>query len=147
MEQKIDFKKPLQDFDLSVRALNCLKAADLDTLGELVSLDKDDLEKFRNFGKKTLAELEDFLTSIGLSFGIDVNTGKLKEIKPNEEPKQKETKNVLIITEIEFFKAMEIVDAYHAQQKEIALNNYKSWTLEALIAKNEKEKKKELEPA
>ena len=63
--------------DLSVRALNCLKAADVETLGELVSYNKNDLLKFRNFGKKSLTELEDLIESKGLSFGMDVSKYKL----------------------------------------------------------------------
>ncbi len=65
-------KKKLVDMDLSVRALNCLKAAEVATLGELVTFNKDDLLKFRNFGKKSLAELEELLETIDLDFGMDV---------------------------------------------------------------------------
>ena len=65
-------KTRLVDMDLSVRALNCLKAADVETLGELVSFKKNDLLKFRNFGKKSLTELEDFVKEKGLTFGMDV---------------------------------------------------------------------------
>jgi DNA-directed RNA polymerase subunit alpha len=57
---------------LSVRALNCLKAADVETLGELVAFNKNDLLKFRNFGKKSLTELEDLVTTKGLQFGMNV---------------------------------------------------------------------------
>ena len=70
-------KTRLVDMDLSVRALNCLKAADVETLGELVSYNKNDLLKFRNFGKKSLTELEDLIESKGLSFGMDVAKYKL----------------------------------------------------------------------
>ena len=70
-------KTKLVDIDLSVRALNCLKAADVETLGELVSYNKNDLLKFRNFGKKSLTELEDLIESKGLSFGMDVSKYKL----------------------------------------------------------------------
>jgi len=70
-------KTKLIDMDLSVRALNCLKAADVETLGELVSYNKNDLLKFRNFGKKSLTELEDLIESKGLSFGMDVSKYKL----------------------------------------------------------------------
>lgn len=69
-------KTKLIDLDLSVRALNCLKAADVDTLGDLVAYNKNDLLKFRNFGKKSLAELEDLVETKGLSFGM--NTSKYK---------------------------------------------------------------------
>jgi len=65
-------KTKLADMDLSVRALNCLKSADVETLGELVSFNKNDLLKFRNFGKKSLTELEDLVISKGLSFGMNV---------------------------------------------------------------------------
>lgn len=65
-------KTKLADLDLSVRALNCLKAADVETLSDLVSYDKNDLLKFRNFGKKSLAELEEMVNSKGLHFGMDV---------------------------------------------------------------------------
>jgi DNA-directed RNA polymerase subunit alpha len=67
----------LVDMDLSVRALNCLKAADIETLGDLVSYNKNDLLKFRNFGKKSLTELEDLVESKGLSFGMNVSKFKL----------------------------------------------------------------------
>jgi DNA-directed RNA polymerase subunit alpha len=66
-------KTKLVDMDLSVRALNCLKAADIETLGDLVSFNKNDLLKFRNFGKKSLTELEDLVESKGLSFGMNVS--------------------------------------------------------------------------
>lgn len=70
-------KSKLVDLDLSVRALNCLKAADVETLGDLVSLNKSDLLKFRNFGKKSLTELEGLLESNKLDFGLDVSKYKL----------------------------------------------------------------------
>ncbi len=69
-------KTKLVDMDLSVRALNCLKAADVDTLGDLVAFNKNDLLKFRNFGKKSLTELEELVKSKGLEFGM--NTAKYK---------------------------------------------------------------------
>jgi DNA-directed RNA polymerase subunit alpha len=65
-------KTPLADLDLSVRAYNCLKAAEIKTLGELVNYHIDDLLKFRNFGKKSLSELEEFVRDKGLHFGMDV---------------------------------------------------------------------------
>ncbi|MCZ4407332.1 DNA-directed RNA polymerase subunit alpha [Cryomorphaceae bacterium 1068] len=70
-------KTKLVDMDLSVRALNCLKAADIESLGDLVSFNKNDLLKFRNFGKKSLTELEDLIESKGLSFGMNVSKYKL----------------------------------------------------------------------
>lgn len=70
-------KTKLVDMDLSVRALNCLKAADVETLGELVSFNKNDLLKFRNFGKKSLTELEDLVQSKALHFGMNVAKYKL----------------------------------------------------------------------
>lgn len=70
-------KSKLVDLDLSVRALNCLKAADVETLGDLVSYNKNDLLKFRNFGKKSLTELEDLVEAKGLSFGMNVSKYKL----------------------------------------------------------------------
>ena len=70
-------KTKLSDMDLSVRALNCLKAADVDTLGELVHYNKNDLLKFRNFGKKSLTELDELLDRLGLSFGMDILKYKL----------------------------------------------------------------------
>ena len=70
-------KTKLVDMDLSVRALNCLKAADIETLGDLVSYNKNDLLKFRNFGKKSLTELEDLVENKGLSFGMNVSKYKL----------------------------------------------------------------------
>ncbi|MCX6243791.1 MAG: DNA-directed RNA polymerase subunit alpha [Bacteroidetes bacterium] len=69
-------KTKLVDMDLSVRALNCLKAADVETLGDLVAFNKNDLLKFRNFGKKSLTELEELVKSKGLEFGM--NTAKYK---------------------------------------------------------------------
>lgn len=70
-------KTKLVDMDLSVRALNCLKAADIETIGDLVSFNKNDLLKFRNFGKKSLTELEDLVEAKGLSFGMNVAKYKL----------------------------------------------------------------------
>ena len=70
-------KTKLVDMNLSVRALNCLKAAEVETLGELVQLNKSDLLKFRNFGKKSLTELDDLLESLNLSFGTDISKYKL----------------------------------------------------------------------
>jgi DNA-directed RNA polymerase subunit alpha len=70
-------KTKLVDMDLSVRALNCLKAADVETLGELVSFKKDDLLKFRNFGKKSLTELEELVRNKGLEFGMNITKYKL----------------------------------------------------------------------
>ena len=70
-------KTKLIDMDLSVRALNCLKAAEVDTLGDLVSYNKNDLMKFRNFGKKSLTELEELVVLKGLSFGMDLSKYKL----------------------------------------------------------------------
>ena len=70
-------KTKLIDMDLSVRALNCLKAAEVDTLGDLVSFNKNDLMKFRNFGKKSLTELEELVNIKGLSFGMDLSKYKL----------------------------------------------------------------------
>ena len=70
-------KTKLVDMNLSVRALNCLKAADVETLGDLVQFNKNDLLKFRNFGKKSLTELDDLLESLNLSFGTDISKYKL----------------------------------------------------------------------
>ena len=70
-------KTKLVDMNLSVRALNCLKAADVETLGDLVQFNKTDLLKFRNFGKKSLSELDDLLESLNLSFGTDISKYKL----------------------------------------------------------------------
>lgn len=72
-------KTPLADLDLSVRAYNCLKAAEIKTLGELVSFEIDDLLKFRNFGKKSLSELEEFVKEKGLNFGMDISKYNLIE--------------------------------------------------------------------
>lgn len=72
-------KTKLTDLELSVRALNCLKAADVTTLGELVSNHRHDLLKFRNFGKKSLSELEEKLDSLNLTFGMDVSKYKLEK--------------------------------------------------------------------
>ena len=70
-------KTKLSDMDLSVRALNCLKAAEVETLGELVTYHRNDLLKFRNFGKKSLTELDDLLANLNLSFGMDPSKYKL----------------------------------------------------------------------
>ena len=70
-------KKKLVDMNLSVRALNCLKAANVETLGDLVQYNKNELLKFRNFGKKSLNELDDLLASLNLSFGTDISKYKL----------------------------------------------------------------------
>lgn len=70
-------KTKLIDLDLSVRALNCLKAAEVETLGDLVRFNKNDLLKFRNFGKKSLTELDELLSAMNLSFGMDVTKYKL----------------------------------------------------------------------
>ncbi len=70
-------KTKLIDMDLSVRALNCLKAAEVDTLGDLVSFNKNDLMKFRNFGKKSLTELDELVIVKGLNFGMDLTKYKL----------------------------------------------------------------------
>ena len=70
-------KTKLVDLNLSVRALNCLKASDVETLGDLVQYNKTDLLKFRNFGKKSLSELDDLLESLNLSFGTDISKYKL----------------------------------------------------------------------
>ena len=72
-------KTSLSDLDLSVRAYNCLKAAEIRTLGELVSFHIEDLLKFRNFGKKSLTELEDFVKDKGLNFGMDVSKYNLED--------------------------------------------------------------------
>jgi DNA-directed RNA polymerase subunit alpha len=72
-------KTKLVDMDLSVRALNCLKAADVETLGDLVSFNKNDLLKFRNFGKKSLVELEDLVRAKGLHFGMNLAKYKLEK--------------------------------------------------------------------
>ncbi|MBO7495100.1 MAG: DNA-directed RNA polymerase subunit alpha [Salinivirgaceae bacterium] len=72
-------KTKLIDMDLSVRALNCLKAADVETLGDLCTYNKNDLLKFRNFGKKSLTELEDLLDSMNLTFGMDISKYKLEK--------------------------------------------------------------------
>ncbi|MGB1039098.1 MAG: DNA-directed RNA polymerase subunit alpha C-terminal domain-containing protein, partial [Bacteroidia bacterium] len=65
--------------DLSVRAFNCLRAAEIKTLGDLVQYDIADLLKFRNFGKKSLTELEDFVKEKGLNFGMDVAKYNLED--------------------------------------------------------------------
>ena len=72
-------KTKLIDLDLSVRALNCLKAAEVETLGHLVKFNKNDLLKFRNFGKKSLTELDDLLEGMNLNFGMDITKYKLEK--------------------------------------------------------------------
>jgi DNA-directed RNA polymerase subunit alpha len=65
-------KTPLEDLDLSVRAFNCLKAAKINSLSELVQYEQEDLMKFRNFGQKSLSEIEQVLNERGLNFGMDL---------------------------------------------------------------------------
>lgn len=77
LRMRQQLKTRLQDMDLSVRALNCLKAADVETLGDLVRYHRNDLLKFRNFGKKSLTELDDLLASLNLTFGMDISKYKL----------------------------------------------------------------------
>ena len=77
MRQLLKTKLTDSSLNLSVRALNCLKAADVETLGDLVQYNKTDLLKFRNFGKKSLSELDDFLERLNLSFGTDISKYKL----------------------------------------------------------------------
>jgi len=77
LHMRQQLKTKLVDMDLSVRALNCLKAADVETLGELVVFNKNDLLKFRNFGKKSLTELDELLDRLSLSFGMDISKYKL----------------------------------------------------------------------
>ena len=72
-------KTSLEDLDLSVRAYNCLKAAKINSLGELVRYDTHELLKFRNFGKKSLVEIEELLVEKGLTFGMDLSKYKLDE--------------------------------------------------------------------
>jgi DNA-directed RNA polymerase subunit alpha len=72
-------KTSLSDLDLSVRAYNCLKAADIKTLGDLVQLEISDMMKFRNFGRKSLAELEQLIAEKNLAFGMDVTKYRLDE--------------------------------------------------------------------
>ena len=72
-------KTELVDMDLSVRALNCLKAADIRTLADLVTYDVADMLKFRNFGKKSLTEIQDLVKSKGLTFGMNLSKYKLDE--------------------------------------------------------------------
>ncbi len=77
LHMRQQLKTKLVDMDLSVRALNCLKAADVETLGDLVVFNKNDLLKFRNFGKKSLTELDELLERLSLSFGMDISKYKL----------------------------------------------------------------------
>jgi DNA-directed RNA polymerase subunit alpha len=79
LQMKKILKTPLADLDLSVRAYNCLKAAEIKSLGELVNYHIDDLLKFRNFGKKSLSELEEFVRDRGLHFGMDVSKYNLND--------------------------------------------------------------------
>jgi len=79
LHMRQQLKTKLVDLDLSVRALNCLKAAEVETLGDLVRFNKNDLLKFRNFGKKSLTELDELLDSMNLSFGMDVSRYRLEK--------------------------------------------------------------------
>ncbi|MCH8318016.1 MAG: DNA-directed RNA polymerase subunit alpha, partial [Bacteroidetes bacterium] len=71
-------KTPLADLELSVRAFNCLRSAKVDVLGDLVKLDISSMMKFRNFGRKSLAELEQLVSDKNLTFGMDISKYKLK---------------------------------------------------------------------
>jgi DNA-directed RNA polymerase subunit alpha len=73
-------KTPLEDLDLSVRAFNCLKAAKINSLSELVQYEQDELMKFRNFGQKSLSEIEQVLIDRGLSFGMDLSKLSLDDL-------------------------------------------------------------------
>ncbi|MBU3676082.1 MAG: DNA-directed RNA polymerase subunit alpha, partial [Chitinophagaceae bacterium] len=73
-------KTPLEDLDLSVRAFNCLKAAKINSLSELVQYEQDELMKFRNFGQKSLSEIEQVLIERGLSFGMDLSKINLEDL-------------------------------------------------------------------
>jgi len=77
LEMRKLLMRPLTELELSVRALNCLKAAEVELVSDLVSYTKADLMKFRNFGKKSLTELEDLVVRLGLTFGMDVTKYKL----------------------------------------------------------------------
>jgi DNA-directed RNA polymerase subunit alpha len=77
LHMRQQLKQKLIDLDLSVRALNCLKAAEVETLGQLVSFHRNDLLKFRNFGKKSLTELDEKLENMNLTFGMDISKYKL----------------------------------------------------------------------
>lgn len=77
LHMRQQLKQKLSDLNLSVRALNCLKAAEVDTLGDLVQYNKNDLLKFRNFGRKSLTELDELLERLHLSFGTDISKYKL----------------------------------------------------------------------
>jgi DNA-directed RNA polymerase subunit alpha len=79
IQQRKLLKTPLSDLDLSVRAYNCLKAADVRTLGDLARLEVSDMMKFRNFGKKSLTELEQLVAEKGLTFGMDLSKYNLDE--------------------------------------------------------------------
>jgi DNA-directed RNA polymerase subunit alpha len=79
MQMRKMLKTPLEDMELSVRAKNCLKAADIKTMGELVQLEIADMMKFRNFGKKSLTELENLVEERGLEFGMDLGKYRLDE--------------------------------------------------------------------
>ena len=76
-------KTKLHDMDLSVRALNCLKAAEVDTLGDLVTYSKSDLMKFRNFGKKSLNEIKEKLVELGLGLGMNIDPSLLTGALPS----------------------------------------------------------------
>jgi len=72
-------KTPLEDLDLSVRAYNCLKAAKINSLSELVQYDTNELLKFRNFGRKSLVEIEELIIEKGMHFGVDLSKYKLED--------------------------------------------------------------------
>ena len=88
---------PLNDLDLSVRAYNCLKAADVKSLGDLVRLEISDMMKFRNFGKKSLAELEQLVQDKNLTFGMDLSKYKLRKKKLLKLKKRKKSLKMMLI--------------------------------------------------
>ena len=90
MKMKQTLQRKLSEMDLSVRALNCLKAAEVDTLGDLVKFTKNDLLKFRNFGKKSLTELDELLVKMNMNFGMDITKYKLDKKEKEEKPEKSE---------------------------------------------------------
>ena len=91
VKMRNQLKTKLADMDLSVRALNCLKAAEVVTLADLVKYSKNDLLKFRNFGKKSLTELDQLLHTLNLNFGIDIGKYKLDDHNKDEKDKDRES--------------------------------------------------------
>ena len=121
MRQLLKTKLTDASLNLSVRALNCLKAADVETLGDLVQYNKTDLLKFRNFGKKSLSELDDLLESLNLHKRITTTLAKAKALKKYVEPLITRSKNDTTNSRRVVFRYLQDKDAVTELFKEISV--------------------------